>query len=148
MHATCACAHFMTDLHTHRHADIHTCAHLDPIHTCVLAHFCMHMHFHLHICMHTYSTHVCTYPNKHVLCAHIHAHMLTQYSDANICMHWHICTYTHSCRGAHMHLPTCTEMLWHSERPREPPETKGGLKQLTLLLLVSAGTQKRERREA
>lgn len=65
-------------------------------------------------------------------------------------------TYAGTGTYAHIHIltdmHTCTDpraqTLWHSERPTEPPETKGGLRQLTLLLLVSAGTQRRERREA
>lgn len=66
-------------------------------------------------------------------------------------MHQYICTYAH----IYTFLQMCTHALAHVQgdtvafrEAHRAPETKGGLRQLTLLLLVSAGTQGRDRREA
>lgn len=104
------------------HAHTYICT--SPTHECI--HTCSHMYTHSYM-------HVSAHINKHVcLCVFVPC--------THICVHQHI--YIH----IGIHTP-CAQTLAFREAHRGP-ETKGGLRQLTLLLLVSAGTLRRRGREA
>lgn len=87
-----------------------------------------HMHAHAVICMH--------------MCAHIHAHTYSILKCTHVhALHRHMCTFTY----IYTFMSPCADTLALREAHRAP-ETRGRLRQLTLLLLVSAGIQRRGRR--
>lgn len=89
------------------HTDAHTLCALRPNSP-------MCAHIHLHTCiptpryMHMYTTCVCMRPNKHEFICAQSMRMLTQYSDADIHRHQHIC--------AHTLIQMCTQALTHVHR--------------------------------
>lgn len=108
------------------HTSMYTCVHTHRPLVCIpnmLTH--LHMHSYMYMSAHI-NMHVCLYVLVHAL-----------YSHAHTCVRQHI--YVH----IGIHTP-CAQTLAFREAHRAPG-TKGGLRQLTLLLLVSAGILRRRR---